>query len=270
MVRRLIYAAAALALLLLILSTTAGCKNRPPRKISLPDSLRLQAIEKAAADTLLNHLRRQQLNYTWFVAKAKAQIESPQQNLGFSIQIRQQRDSLTWITLKKASVEGARLRFRPNSIEIIDRQNNEYLQTDFQFLKTEFNLSLDFQALQQIITASPFWLDSLQWKVSTEDGFQRLDGRRPNLELNYYLHPTTYQLQRLSARIGKQSLNATFANFKVVEGSNQAIAHEIDIQIESEEAGKGRLLIEYNEISLLPPDNVRFEVPDHYTRKSRP
>lgn len=270
MVRRLIFAAACLAAVLLL---STSCRTRrpliTPNNTTPADSAAIsERLQRQAVDTLLYHLRRQQLPYEWFVAKAKAHIESPEQSLGFTIQIRQQRDSLTWMTFKKASVEGARLRLMPKSIEIIDRQNNEYTQTDFAFLSSKFNLPLDFVATQQMLTASPFWLDSLQWKAATEDSLHRLDGRRASLELNYYLQPATYQLQRLSARMGVHSVNIYFADYRPINGSTHSIAHEIDIRVESPDAGGSqRLLIQYNDISLLPPDNVRFEVPDHYTRK---
>lgn len=248
-------------LLLLLLS---ACKNR---------TLRPQTGERPprkSAEFLLARLKEKQLKYDWFVGKAKAHFENKDNSVGFMLQIRQQRDSLTWLTFKKVSVEGARMLMRPDSIQILNHQDNEYAATDFASFKTRFAMPLDFESLQQVAVGNPIWLDKIEWKANVEGLQYRLHGhnRAASTSIELFLNGSDYLIEKIIAQVGNLQITAEISDYQTVKNeannTEYALPHRINLTFESPKDGTVKLNIHYNSISLEPPANVRFEVPEHY------
>ncbi len=74
----------------------------------------------------------------------------------FSGNIRIQKDSIIWISLRMLGVEGARLVFTNDSIKILNRIDKTYYAGDFSYIKKQFNVDLDYDVMQSIILNSFF------------------------------------------------------------------------------------------------------------------
>jgi hypothetical protein len=257
--RRLSFVVFALALLLF-----SACKNR---NLSQHTGERPQ---RKSAEFLVAQLKAKQLKYDWFVGKAKAHFDNKDNSIGFMLQIRQQRDSLTWLTVKKVSVEGARMLFRPDSIQVLNHQENEYAATDFANFKTRFAMPLDFGSIQQVVVGNPIWLDDIAWKANIEGHQHRLHGhnRAASTSIEIFINGSNYNIEKIAAQIGNLSITADISDYETVKdsekGSEFSLPHRINLTFESPKDGTVKLNIHYNSISLEPPSNVRFEVPEHY------
>lgn len=239
---------------ILFLLALFACKT--PSKIA-----KAKTLPPQPARFLLSQLQSRQLNYEWFVAKAKVKLESKEQDVSFSVQIKQKRDSLSWFVFKKVSVEGARAQITPKYVEVLDRQNNEYNKKPFSFLAQQLQIPFIFTDFQQLVVGNSIWLDKLNFNSSQDTLYYHLAGKNEQLELDLYLN-ADYSLARLNAIIGAYTLEANFSNYQPVE--NQFIAHEVELFLTSPEAGRSRIKIDYSRIELTAPDAVNFEIPDHY------
>ncbi len=239
----------------LILTFGVGCKSKAVLQKVLP-------VKNVRA--LISELQARQLKYEWFVGKAKVKLETKTQELSFSVQIKQKKDSISWAAFKKVSVEGARAQVSRQYVEVLDRQNNEYSKKPFAFLSSQLQIPFNFADFQQIVVGNALWLDKLNFVSSQDTAFYKLSGKNEQLELDLYLNPDG-SLSRLYAIIGAYSVEAIFGNYQPVE--NQPIAHEIELFLSSPEAGRTRVKIDYSRIELTAPDVVNFEIPEHYKVK---
>lgn len=213
---------------------------------------------------LVEQLQKRQLHYDWFVAKAKAKYEDKDNNVGFVVQLRQRRDSLIWLTAKKVSVEGARVRISPQKMEILDRQNNEYIQKPFSALASEFKIPLAFGELQEILVGNAIYLDKIDFKSSIDSNQYRLDGQYQQIHLSLWLNAQTYAIEKIDAVQGNRTITALLEDYQPVEGSTNVLPHTIDITATTPESGTVRLKLSYQKIDLTAPENVNFEIPEHY------
>lgn len=224
--------------------------------------------EREKADFLIQQLKNNELQYDWFVAKAKAHFEDKSQSIGFSLQIRQQRDSLTWMTFKKVSVEGARLRLTPEKAEILNHQDNEYSSLSFEEFSKRLQLPLGLRDLQQLLVGNPIWLDSIDWKADVEGLQHRLRGnyRRANTEIQLFLNATSFRIEKIEAQVGNTNVVALLSDYKTITENEKSYTapEKVELVISQPQKGETRLEIRYNDISFEAPSNTRFEIPSHY------
>ena len=64
--------------------------------------------------------------------------------------------------------------------------------------------------------------------------------------------------------MGDNKLNGIFKDYQEVDG--QMIANEKELRLESPEAGKIYIKIEFNKVTLNEEQSTRFEIPDHYQK----
>ena len=147
-----------------------------------------------------------------------------------------------------------------------DRQNNQYSKKPFSFLSNQFQIPFNFADFQQLIVGNAIWLDKLNF-ISKKDSFSyQLSGKNEQLELDLWLSPEDYSIQKLYATVGAYTLEANFSDYQTVE--NQSVSQFIDLNLTSPESGKIKLKINYSKIEFETPDAVNFEIPEHYERKN--
>lgn len=224
--------------------------------------------ERKKADFLIQQLKNNELQYDWFVAKAKAHFEDKKQSIGFSLQIRQQRDSLTWLTVKKVSVEGARLRLTPEKAEVLNHQDNEYSSISFADFSKRLQLPLSLIDLQQLLVGNPIWLDAVEWKADVEGSQHRLRGnyRAANTEIQLFLNGSSFRIEKIEAQVGNTNVVALLSDYKTIteNGKSYTPPQKVALIISQPQKGETRLEIRYNDISFEAPSNTKFEIPSHY------
>ena len=253
-----------LGLMLLLGGFLGACKT--PIKVSKPINPPA-ALAKQSAEFLVAKIRANTLNYEWFVAKSRTKFEDKDNNVSFTVQIRHRKDSLLWMTIKKVSVEGARVRMTPTTIEILDRQNDEYTQKPFEFIHERSKIPLTFAELQQLVVGNALFLDEKNSRARTDSIWYRLDGRKNGLDFTFWVDSSDYTIQKVQVLQGNRELIAELSDYQTVEGSGESrIPHLIDLNFSSPESGKVRIRTEYQNISLQAPENTNFEVPEHYKK----
>lgn len=253
-----------LGLILLLGGFVSACKT--PVKVSKPANPPT-ALAKQTPAFLVEKIRANSLNYEWFVAKSRTKFEDKDNNVSFVVQIRHRKDSLLWMTVKKVSVEGARVRITPQTIEILDRQNDEYTQKPFEFIHERSKIPLTFAELQQLVVGNALFLDETNSRARTDSIWHRLDGRKNGLDFTVWVDSSDYTIQKVQVLQGNRELIAELSDYQTIEGGgNSRIPHLIDLYFNSPESGKVRIRTEYQNISLQAPESTNFEVPEHYKK----
>ena len=234
-----------------------GCRNT---------QLTTGTPKNRSAKFLLRQLEKNHIDYTWFGANAKIKVDSEQEKASFAASIRMQKDSLIWIKLRKMNIEGARVRITPERIEIIDRQNGQYIQRPFSFLKDEYGLDVSFAQLQELIIGNPIlWKKESLIAVIREKQNVLQTPHSQKTVLKIFMNPTTFLINSVRGSMNQNALSIDYSDYEILE--QEQIPTKKTIEIDSEETGVVKLEMNFSKMSLNEVQKVGFRVPDNYERK---
>ncbi len=106
---------------------------------------------------LYKSLIENELQYENLSLKFSAEMFIGEESQEFSGMIRMEKDSAIWISLRSYNIEGARILFTQDSVKFINRLEKSYYVGDFEFIKKRFDIDMDFNMIQSIITNTFFF-----------------------------------------------------------------------------------------------------------------
>lgn len=187
-------------------------------------------IKPMTAEELDKELRSQLIQFETFSSKAKIDLQSNQGNQSFSASIDIRRDSLIGISLRFLGVEGARIRITPDSIEILDRLNQEYLPRDYTFLRDSLNLDLNFSNLQNLIIGNPVMYDSTTLETVESEEFYILNASK-GVYKNQLSMAADFSIVRMFIQdlYARRNLTLLYAEYDKVNGKRFALNRNIKL-----------------------------------------
>ncbi len=115
---------------------------------------------------LYRKLLESEFEYKNLSLKFSAELIFGEEKEEFSGIIRMQKDTAIWISLRSYNIEGARFLITKDSVKFINRLEKTYYVGDFEFIKNRYEIDMDYDMLQAIITNSFFFypepLDSVK------------------------------------------------------------------------------------------------------------
>lgn len=215
---------------------------------------------------LLRQLEKNHIDYTWFGTNAKIKVDSEQEKATFAASIRMQKDSLIWIKLRKMNIEGARVKITPETIEILDRQNGQYIKRPFSFLKNEYGLDVSFAQLQELIIGNPIlWEEqSLVSVIRKQQNVLQTPNSQKTV-LKIFMHPSSFLINSVQGSMNQNALSIDYSDYEILEQAQ--IPTKKMIKIDSKETGLVELEMSFSKLSLNEIQKVGFRVPDNYERK---
>lgn len=212
---------------------------------------------------MLRQLDKQQIHYQWFGCRAKIKLDSKEKNVVFTATIRMQKDSLIWVRIKKMNVEGARIKITPKSIEILNRQESQYIKRPFSFIQKEYGLDISFSQLQEALLGNPILYKdkSLLSKVSKN---RLLLQTAPNQKevLQLFLRANDYLLDEWYGSVEGSDLTINYKQYETYQ--EQTIATQKIVHINSEDVGSVNVELNFFNIILNEVLKVKFIVPSSY------
>ena len=245
-------------LLLLALLTAASCKNL---RRAQGDSLKPRS-EKVLTKKLLEN----SVNAEWLGAKAKITYSDEYSGETFSANIRMRKDSAIWMNFKKFSIEGARVLLTPDSIFVIDRINNEYLAKPFEYAQKEYSLPFGFQGLQAMLLGNPVFF-STQTEAGVDSLQFTLAQKTENLNATYWLSSPEMFLRRFLVDDfrNKRSMDVFSSDYRQLDDKQQ-FSYVRSFNLKSPDLGKMKVGIEFSKIEINTPQEMKFEIPEHYEK----
>jgi len=233
---------------------------------STTSATQLPKAKKRPVKFLLQQIEKHHIDFSWFGTKAKMKFEHPEQKVSFAASIRMQKDSLIWMTVKKANVEGFRVRITPDWIEILDRQKSTYIKKPFSYIKEEFGLNLSFQDVQHLLIGNPVLYQNQIWNSGIKKGYNTLSTPTNQKEvLTLLFHPKSYLLQELTGSQNNDLLSITYDTYETV--GKEQIPTVKEVFIDSEQQGDATLKMTFYKMVLDEPQKVKFVVPSSYARE---
>lgn len=219
-----------------------------------------------SAKFLLRQLEKNHIDYTWFGTNAKIKVDSEQEKATFAATIRMQKDSLIWIKIRKVNIEGARVRITPERIEILDRQNGQYIKRPFSFLKDEYGLDVSFSQLQELLIGNPIlWeTESLISLIREKQNVLQTPNSQKTV-LKIFMDPTSFLINSVQGSMNQNAISIDYSDYEILE--EEQIPIKKTIGIDSEETGVVELDMSFSKMSLNVVQKVGFRIPDNYERK---
>jgi hypothetical protein len=215
---------------------------------------------------LLRQLEKNHIDYTWFGTNAKIKVDSEQEKATFAASIRMQKDSLIWIKIRKMNIEGARIKITPETIQILDRQNGQYIKRPFSFLKNEYGLDVSFSQLQELIIGNPvLWEEeSLVSVIRKQQNVLQTPNSQKTV-LKIFMNPSSFLINSVQGSMNQNALSIDYSDYEILE--QEQIPTRKTIDIDSKDTGEATLEMSFSKMSLNEVQKVGFRVPDNYERK---
>jgi hypothetical protein len=108
------------------------------------------------------NVKSNSIDFTTFSAKIDvdyADVEGKKYNV--NAHLRMYKDSVIWVSITAIfGIEGLRALITPDSVKILDKQNNTYTARSVSYLQEVTALPLNMSSLQQLLIGNPVFLDS--------------------------------------------------------------------------------------------------------------
>lgn len=206
------------------------------------------------------------INYTTFSGKAKANLDMQSSNYDVTANIRIERDKRIWISVTALfGIEAARVLITPDSVQILNKLQSEYMVKPFSYMYRFASPDLTFANLQDIFVANlskNLLADVEKIDFEQELSLIRLKGNKNDLsfayELNNQNRPNVFRLSQVNK---EQSLEAHYAEFGMV--SDQIFPMVLQLVISD---GKQRIKTDfkYNRVAFNEAVDMPFSVPARY------
>ncbi len=246
----------------LLFSGTA-CKKK-----TIPVASATPAAEPGVAVNVLN------TEFSTFSAKGKMQLETPEEKLGSSVTIRIKKDSVIWISMVPGlGIEAIRARITPDTIQILNRLQRQYIAGNFATLQKQYNIAASFELLQAMLLGNYLAGQAGMVKEIKGGEHQQLQQTRNNLVINQFVDTQLRKLKRIQITDQKTGDNmiATYNEFETQGSSVLASAMLILLERSSNTNPKSKnaaVSIKYNKFSLNEANlEFPFSVPADYQRK---
>jgi len=202
--------------------------------------------------------------------------------------IRMIRDSVIWISVSPGlGIEAARLYITQDSVFFMNRLTNEYTVSTFGFFNTQYQVDLDFNILQSLLTGNDFdYYESTKFKASYDGGRYKLtaqerrkqkiyvrsnsDARRVLIQ-DTWLNAENFKIESVNIKAlenQQRRLQVDYSNFGKVEG--QLFPQRLTFEIFMQEAGgknhKSSVSVTFSKIELNKEVAISFTIPEKYKK----
>lgn len=225
------------------------------------------AKKEMNADFLLKQLARQRLQPEWFGARANIDFDDGSQAFSATATIRMRRDSLLWVSIKKLGFELARVQVTRDSVYVLDRINNEYAIEGLAYLSESYGLPASLSQLQDVILGNPVFVESKGLQVQPIGLSYHMMGRDAAIESDYWIDADGFVLRKMAFRDKStgQQINMLLEEYGQTP-DNQKFSYLRNLELDSQYSGKAKVAMKFSKLEAEVPKNIRFEIPDRYTR----
>lgn len=228
---------------------------------------RVEEKKELSGESLLRTLAENQLQADWLEGKCNLKFDNGDMAVGASATIKMIRDSVIWMNVKKLGFELARTMITQDSIYVIDRFNKEYWVEPLSFIEQEYRLPANLMMLQQILLGNPVYMTTANLKSDLANDQYRLSASEGDQRNDYWFAMPNYQLEQMKVEdtAANRLLQIQLQDYKEA-GANRDFSYLRLIEVNSRETGRANIEIEFSQVELNVPFDIRFSVPSRYER----
>ena len=251
-----------------------GCHTARQAQHVVKDSVVTQspAVRLKAVDSTI--ILKQQLsdtlntplNFTTFYGRAKANFSSPEASGNATVYIKMQKDSIIWLSITgPLNVEGARVLITPDSVKIMNKQENSVLISSIDHLQRLTKLPLTFKDFQNIILGRPVLNDNTNLDYQFKKDSITVTATSELLKSIYSFTKSNFLLGQSNFETANDpevtSANIFYNNYDSVNNINFSASRDIAISGSS----PANLRVNFKEYNFNQPQTFLFRISKNYT-----
>lgn len=253
-----------------VLAVFASCKAK---KELLPATLIPKVMaEEPKADLAkiakINAIKQKNTLFNTLAIKAKADLNIDNKNNEVNMNIRIRNNEVIWVSVTAvAGLEVARAYITPDSVKIINRLDNIYIQKPFEYIYEFTNERITFQTLQSVLIGNAideFLNQDTELKMEEDNALFKtvLSSMIYNLKVDLQ---NKVLVNQLSDEEAEQELLVNYGNFTLV--NEQLIPHTISMKSKAKKKSIG-LDLSYLKLEVDTKFELPFRVPDRFSIKN--
>ncbi|MBI4945399.1 MAG: DUF4292 domain-containing protein [Bacteroidetes bacterium] len=263
----------------LLLSSCKAKKNLPPQNSRC-------RLDYKSARTLVTLLKQNQVEYTTFNGKIKANVVIDEKGTEFSVSLRMKKDSIIWASVSSFGIEGIRFVATKDTLKFIDRLNNKYFVGEYDTLSKMLNTEIDLEVLQSLLVGNSveFYMEDEKLRGGI-DSCRYILGTIRKRKLrkvirgkelkdpaqNIWMIDSTFKISRILFREfdSRREFDAQFQNFQPMdlpEGASKQVIIPYGLTYYIKTNSVIRVDFEYTKASVDKPQTFPFSIPEGYER----
>ena len=204
-------------------------------------------------------------NYKTLLIKADAAYKDSKQSLGFSTEIRIDKDKRILVMGRYLGFTVAKALITPEEVTYYVTLNNTYFKGNYEVLSRWLGTNLDYNKVQNLLTGEALYdLTKGSYKSSVEDGKYKLTGKESGDIIKEFLFEgSNYLLKKQHIAQGGQQPRSVDVTYPGHTEYPQAIV-PVAVKIEAEQKDKVNIDIEYASVKFDEKLSFPYEVPEGY------
>jgi hypothetical protein len=247
--------------LMLFLTVISACKSKKNLILSSNVPTKNTQISKSNLASIIEH----QTQFSTFTTKAITDLNLNGKQYDVTFNIRIKKGEKIWISVTAiAGLEVARALFTPDSIQILDRLNEEYLNKPFSFIHDFSSPHVNYQTLEALLLGNclPIALTEAD-VILNPNGWLTLKGRQQNMDYAIQIN-NQFKTRELLLfdDLQQQKMAVNMSVFEEIAG--QFLPSNFNISALSPKK-QLKVVMKYNKTELNIPLEFPFNVPKRFS-----
>lgn len=223
-----------------------------------------QGDQRKSNKELQHAIDHHNYDFEWFSAKGSIKYRTLDEVGKATINIRMKKDSIVWMQIKKYGLEISRALMTPDSVFVVYRWERFYEKGLLEEYTAAYNTNFNFSELQDFFFGNVTTSDHTE-VISQDSSAYHLTAREEGIRYDYYINPYNLSLEKISIKdIGQREVLGKYGDYRTDENRNVfSYFREYTFKEDNEVT---YISLDYSNIEIDVPKNIRFEIPAHYDR----
>ncbi len=210
---------------------------------------------------LLKLLKKHHFKAKTFESRIGISYKDNQQNISGNGRIKILKDSIIWGSLNFLGIPMVKFYITPHKIQYYNKINQEYYDGNFDLLKKQFGVNLDFQHLQHLLLGDLLMKIPKDAKIEVQEKYYVLNNQETLLK-NAKISPF-YKVLSEQLQDDQYTVNIQYIDYQSVEKEN--LPKGIIIQTTGQQRDR-TIGLKYKNIKINQPLRFPFKIPGNYHR----
>lgn len=220
---------------------------------------------RISANEVLKKMKAAETSYQTLSARLKIEYETPEERQSFKGNLRVVKDSAIWMSVSPLfGLEVARFLITADSIQYIDRVNNEYITEPISRAGSIYNAPVNFRIIESLVSGN-LALEDLRIRTLESDSTHYfLNLHSGELDVRIKINGGSFLADNLKVRQkqANRSMVVDYEDYSPVD--SQYFSHQRSLQLEASE--NVSISLKFSRVRFDRPVNIVFVVPDNYER----
>jgi hypothetical protein len=220
--------------------------------------------QKLDQGQVMNIIQRHNITASHFNATGDISVDSPDQSISGTFDLRMKTDSAIVVAAKKFGIEAIRLLVTPRDYTMLYRLESVYTQEPISALARLAKIDLNYNDVAQLVLGNVLMIDPRQAIVEQQGNLYIVSGQSDDLQVSYTIDGANQQITQTKYTDDQgRIITLDFSDYRKM--GSKAIAHARVISL-IDNNGTSTVTIEADVIEIDKSRSIKFSIPTGYDR----